>query len=492
MRRPHRLSVARLEDRCLPAADYFGISYSLAYSTESALNTAARCFQQDLGRAPDGASTNAAAGLLQSGWSPQQLDALLVGSPEYVNGHGGPGAAWVRSLYEKFLGREPEAGAVETVQTAMANGMTAGQVALAITTSAERDSQLVRQLYAGFLQRAPEPAAVVNCTNLLVAGLDPRALEATLAASPEFRGHFGSDSGWLLWAFQDVLGRAPIPAEYPYWLAPAPAPQPAPASAPALAPASGASLYSDVIQQQSPTCFFAASLAAVAKSGVDLAGRVTYLGNNVFNVPLFNPQVNQYYQVTGFGPVMNVQVYFDGSTDPATDLAVPANGHFWPVLYQRAFDQVYGQSPLGGDSAFAVMTLTGQPNFQLPGANWAFGAKTPSSPADYAQVVAALGLGKPVVADTQSNGALVLDASTGLISTHSYTVVGADGGYVTLYNPWGVDTDWRLLDVNHDGFLSPAEAQLSPDGINGNFYDGLVRVSWATFQAMFNTLVVAA
>jgi hypothetical protein len=484
LRDSKRLSVVPLEDRCLPAIDFAAVANGLASTAESAAHLVSDAYQRDLGRAADAGGLATCTGLLQQGWTPQQLDGFLAGSPEYVNAHGGPGANFIRGLYNDLLGREPDAGGSAAWVNSLAHGATPAAVANALAMSPERGGRVVSADYAQFLGRAPDPAAVSYWASQLASGLDGRRLEAALAASPEYQGRTGSDAGWVGATYQNLFGRAATAADVQFWTTPPPAPAPTAAAQ--------AQAYSEVIQQQSPTCFFAASLAAAVNSGANLAGRITYLGNNTFNVPLYNPQVNQYYQVTGFGPVLNVQVYFDGSTNPAVDLAVPPDGHPWAVLYQRAYNQVFGQSPTGGSAAFALMTLTGQANYSIPGANWAFGAKTPSSAADYNEIVNALNQGKPIVADTKGGGNYVLDPSTGLIGYHSYAVVGADSGYVTLYNPWGVDTDWRTLDTNQNGQLDASEAQHSPDGLNGNFYDGLLRVSWATFQTYFNTVAIAA
>jgi hypothetical protein len=488
LRRSLRLSAERLEDRCLPAINLLGVATALTGSAEHATQEIAASYETILGRAPDPAGEAVTVAQFQQGVTPQQFDASLAGSDEFVANHGGLGAGWIQGAYSALLNRPVDAPALAAWEGVLAAGGTAGQVAGSLALSLERTDRLVTTEYQQLLGRAPTPGELVGWSAQVSAGLDIRSLEAHLVGSAEYRGQFTSDGGWLIGAYQELLGRAPTDSEMNTWLATGAA---AVAAPPAPAPAPGPqTLFTDVAQQQAPTCYFAASLAAVARSGVNLAGRVSYLGNNTFNVPLYNPQVDAFNNVTGFGPVLNVQVYFDGSTNPATDLQIPDNGHIWPVLYQRAYNQAFGASPLNGSSAFAIMTLTGQDNVNLPGANWAFGSKTPTA-GDVGQVAAALAQGEAVVADTRSNGALVLDPTTGLISAHSYTVIAADPNFVTLYNPWGVDTDWHLLDTNHDGILSGPESLHSPDGLNGNFNDGLLRVSVAQFAALFNDVVVA-
>ena len=97
-----------------------------------------------------------------------------------------------------------------------------------------------------------------------------------------------------------------------------------------------------------------------------------------------------------------------------------------------------------------------------------------------------------MVVDTKSDGSGTTLANSTLVRSHTYTVLSADANGLTLYNPWGVDTDWRLLDSNHDGYFSTAEHRASPDGRDGNFDDGLVRISSAAFTSQFTAYTIGA
>jgi hypothetical protein len=489
LRRP----LDNLEDRRLPATDLLGVASSVTHSTEQATALVRDSYEQILHRAPDPGGLTHWVNLLNQGLSPAGLEAYLAGSPEDVARTGGS-AAWLSGLYQDLLGRAPDPDGLKSWSSGLAAGMSPVQVAAGFATSPERASLRVGQLYLQYLRRLASSDEVRGWADRLLAGADPRDVAAEFLSSAEYRGRFGSDDAWLSGVYQDALGRPAAPSEVRYWLGGDPGPGGFVRGQPAIwgAGDSQAADYNDVIQEQSPTCFIAAALAAVARTGADLAARIRYLGGDRYEVPIATPQVDAYYRVTGFGPVQNVVVSFDGTHDPATDLAVSPEGDIWPLLYQRAYVQVFGYSD-SGSAAFAVMALTGQVNVPAPGANWAYGAKTPQGAGDLSVIAAALAGGEPVIADT--GGATIgtiLDATTGLIARHSYAVIAADAGGVTLYNPWGVDTDWRLLDANGDHRLSAAERRGSPDGRDGNFDDGLIRISLATFVANFTAYVTAA
>lgn len=85
-------------------------------------------------------------------------------------------------------------------------------------------------------------------------------------------------------------------------------------------------------------------------------------------MPIALPIVDASFHLTGFGPARHEVVVFDGTCNPATDLALSPEGDFWPILHQRAYLQVFGFST-SGVSSFAVMALTGRANVPAPGAN---------------------------------------------------------------------------------------------------------------------------
>ena len=106
-------------------------------------------------------------------------------------------------------------------------------------------------------------------------------------------------------------------------------------------------LPEDIQQRETPTCSFLASLQGLARNGVDLASRITYLGHGEYRVGLFSAP----------GTPRSVTVKFEGDVDLDRD-PEPVGREFWTVLYQRAYVRLKGR-----ESSFpheAMLALTGR------------------------------------------------------------------------------------------------------------------------------------
>ena len=168
---------------------------------------------------------------------------------------------------------------------------------------------------------------------------------------------------------------------------------------------------SDVRQTLAETCVFLSSLASAASVGMDLASRITYLGNFTFQVQLFNWDTED---------VHYENVTFDGTViagDPAS-----IGGEYWTVLYQRAYLQMMARiSENFRQPEYAMFALTGR------------GVEDGDSPSDIAE---ALYHGRIVTAEAADDGGPVYEK-------HAYTVLDAyyqnDEWFVRLRNPWGRD-----------------------------------------------------
>jgi hypothetical protein len=204
----------------------------------------------------------------------------------------------------------------------------------------------------------------------------------------------------------------------------------------------------DVLQRGAPTCSFMASLVSCVQGGLNLASRISYLGNFQYNVPLFNGRV-----------WTNQVVTFDGSTNkydpqPATE------GESWVILYQRAYIQMLGNDGSGWPNT-ALTALTGRATTSL---NYA------PRDAEFYTVEAALRQGRFVVTATYPNNP---NQSPLLVNQHAYTVVSVSRnaagqpGSVVVRNPWGYDGGRQVV---------------------GNAGDGYVTLTWAQFKASMEGL----
>jgi hypothetical protein len=200
------------------------------------------------------------------------------------------------------------------------------------------------------------------------------------------------------------------------------------------------------------TCVFLASLAGVAQTGLmNLAGQISYIGNDTYTVRMY---VNGFWQ--------DVEVRFNGNftmDDTGTyDCLSDREGEFWQLLYQRAYMRMIGYDPYNA----ASMAM-------FDGEGTAIRALTMISgwSAQAAVIDATL--------TPQRIQGLIRDgyAVNGMYAAHEYAFTNvywyAGRWYVRIYNPYGVD---RV----HDAGLHPGR-----DGVN----DGFTTITWENFMATF-------
>lgn len=215
----------------------------------------------------------------------------------------------------------------------------------------------------------------------------------------------------------------------------------------------------DIVQQDSYTCQTLGALSAAAKQGVNFASKISYLGNNIYRVKVYDTYVN---------------VKFDGSwtdNDP-----MPANGQHesWTIIMQRARLNYLGISynkEMSTDDWGAANKRVGGRLYDLYDALKAFtGWKTAgqySSLINADSMAASLSRGDVLVAGTSLGGGSKKggkDAADGIIGGHAYAVVGMyklNGVWqVKLYNPYGRDVGKdsdRTIDVGtakNDGYIT--------------------------------------
>ena len=204
----------------------------------------------------------------------------------------------------------------------------------------------------------------------------------------------------------------------------------------------------DVIQGSSSTCWIAASIAAAAKSGTNLPGRITYLGNGTYRVQLFqwdnpsdvNSTMRIHYETVHFnGDFLAADAAVTGD-DPATNTA---KGEFWALIMQRALIQGISRwdpsqninYPHSGGALHPLRMITGRSG------QWTAPESTTAE-----NMESALATGKAIVVHTGGNadGSETTSSKVpALVDYHVYTVMRvfrntSTGPYcVELRNPWG-------------------------------------------------------
>jgi hypothetical protein len=257
-------------------------------------------------------------------------------------------------------------------------------------------------------------------------------------------------------------------------------------------PSSGGPIFSftDIQQEQSPTCAFASVLSALSRSYFDLASGIKLHRYIDDDTALYG--VRMYRNVSGTYRTHWVYVEFDGHIKP-DDLQSTTPGEYWMTIYQKGYLAFMSEEHQAFDSyPNAFLALTGLlPNQFAPEGD----ARTRAN-----AILSNLNQGIPMVAGTNDPPANApagpyMFGNTGIIANHGYTIVGIEvpasgtaGIYVTLRNPWARDTTWTYFDADHDGDLSDAELSAKARGMDGND-DGLIRIPWSHFSANFRTIV---
>lgn len=232
--------------------------------------------------------------------------------------------------------------------------------------------------------------------------------------------------------------------------------------------------FNDIAQRGAYNCFILAPMGEAAQHGVDLASRITYSGNGIYYVSLFNKNANGTYSPT------SVLVFFDGTqlwTDPKAHFR-GQEGESWTIIMNRAIATLLkvdlNSNTTGGSPGEVLSAITGRAFTKMTWSD-ASGALSQIYNDGVLDALYAVGNSRLAVASTNGAGA----RNTALFSDkHAYTVHSvAITGYlynpttrayvpqynVTLYNPHGEDNQ-------------------------GDYYDGLTIITGAEFKRSFGAI----
>src|SRR5205807_7662369 len=163
--------------------------------------------QRYLVRLPDGSGLAGWVTQMQHGLTDERLEADFIGSPEYINAHGGAGAGWVKGMYRDLLGRAPSGGEVAQWVQALSNGVSTTDVAYGFAASAEREGQRVTADYKQFLGRTPSAGEVANWVAAFESGaVTNEGVIAGFVGSVEyFQKNYDNSADWLVAAIQALF-----------------------------------------------------------------------------------------------------------------------------------------------------------------------------------------------------------------------------------------------------------------------------------------------
>ncbi len=156
-------------------------------SSEYLGNQVQALFQRYLHRQADATGLPSFINLLSHGGTLEQAAAIIVGSPEYFQLHGGNNVSFLKAMYLDALGRLPDAFGQDSFTQMLAGGASRTTVALAVFTSPEYRSNLIAQGFSTLLGRQAFPEDLTNFSNAFQNGLTDQVFVAILLGSTEFR-----------------------------------------------------------------------------------------------------------------------------------------------------------------------------------------------------------------------------------------------------------------------------------------------------------------
>lgn len=125
--------------------------------------------------------------------------------------------AFVVSLYQTLLGRNPDAGGLSYWSDRLGTGMSRFQLAHVIWNSTEHRGLQVADAYSNLLGRGPAAAERAYWISAMQAGLDEHGLWRAFLCSPEYSAGYGTDSAFVQSLYQNLLGRAADSSGLAYW-----------------------------------------------------------------------------------------------------------------------------------------------------------------------------------------------------------------------------------------------------------------------------------
>jgi Domain of unknown function (DUF4214) len=155
-------------------------------STEYRTDQISLFYEEDLGRAVDPGGLQHWLGVLAAGGTLAEVQAAIIGSPEFFGPHGSNADTFTEAVYEGVLNRLPSTGEVDSWYGSLASGTTPNAEALDFILSAEDETNLVQADYSALLGRSASSAEVAAWLEALAGSVDPQTtLVDVILGSPE-------------------------------------------------------------------------------------------------------------------------------------------------------------------------------------------------------------------------------------------------------------------------------------------------------------------
>ena len=212
-------SVVGLGTATVAVNGYYSVAMGFLQSNEYDTDLIVADYQQYLSRTPSSSETAYWVGLMQQGWTDNQIAAGFLSSPEFFGDAGNTNTTWVDALYHDLLGRTADAGGEAYWLQQLANGVSRTDVALGFATSQERTNDLVQSYYQQYLGRMGNASEIAYWVSDLQQARTDRQVQAGIVSSPEFYGRAGNtDKAWVDTLYLKLLDRPADGAGENYWL----------------------------------------------------------------------------------------------------------------------------------------------------------------------------------------------------------------------------------------------------------------------------------
>jgi hypothetical protein len=143
-------------------------------------------YHRFLHRDADPSGLNTFVAFLGAGITVEEVSTILMGSPEYLQAHGGTNQGFIAALYADTLNRSPDPGGLASYLQALSQGASRQQIAAAIFESTEYLQDLVGNFYQVYLKRAADNAGLNSFVQALRVGATDQEIIAAMLGSDEF------------------------------------------------------------------------------------------------------------------------------------------------------------------------------------------------------------------------------------------------------------------------------------------------------------------
>ena len=197
------------------------VAASFTHSAEALADFVVQAYTVYLHRPPEQNGLNFWTGRLASGLTDQGLEAQFIGSPEYIQNHGGTGAGWVTGMYEDLLGRAPDPNGLAFWVGQVQAGISPVSIALGFAASPEREGNILGADYEIYLGRAIDPASESFYLQQFANGVQNEDIVAALVGSAEYYNNLTkgqqNKNQWVSSAIEDVLHRPASAGDISFW-----------------------------------------------------------------------------------------------------------------------------------------------------------------------------------------------------------------------------------------------------------------------------------